>query len=398
VLLVEATSRLGNKLRLTGGGHGNVSHLGSVDDHLAHIPRHPEFARPSLEGLDVDALRAFLAQCGVPTISDEQGRVLPASRNAHQLAAALRAHCLQNGVTFRLASPVERLLRGGATVRGIVAAGQEIGAAAVILAAGGACYPQTGSDGSGLRLAEAVGHSIVPLQPGLVALQGDPAQIGGLEGLTLTEAVVSLEQEGHAVDQRRGALLFTRRGLSGPVVHNLSLLRKAPFQGERLIVHWLATQGLDTDQARAACARAAHRSWHSLLLAGMPARLAQHVSNRLGLALGAPWRTLDGRARQRALTLADRLPFEVRGAAPLAQAMVTLGGIDTAEVSAESMASRLVNGLFFAGEILDVTGESGGYNLQLAFATGRLAGCSAAAWIAASGAGVPEHGASELGA
>ena len=298
VLLVEATSRLGNKLRLTGGGHGNVSHTGSVADHLAHIPRHPEFARPALERLDVAALQSFLDTCGVPTISDEQGRVLPASRNAHQVAAALRAYCLQNGVTFRLASPVERLLLDGDAVRGVAIGAQEIGAAAVILAAGGACYPQTGSDGSGLRLAEAAGHTIVPLQPGLVALEGDPAQMGALQGLSLAAAVVSLEQGGRVRGQRRGDLLFTRHGFSGPVVHNLSLLRGAQPEGERLSLHWLATQGLNLEQARAQAAREAHRSWHSLLLAEAPARLAQHMASRLGLALGVPWRTLDGRARQ----------------------------------------------------------------------------------------------------
>ncbi len=381
VLLIEGATRLANKLRLTGGGHANLSHVGDSTAHLAHITRNPEFARPALTAMDAAALCATLAAWGLPTIADEEGRIFPASRNAHQVAAVLRSRCLAQGVGFRLASPVERILVDEGAVTGVQVGPRQITASAVILATGGASYPETGSDGSGLQLAASLGHPVTALQPGLVALRATPGQVEALQGLALPAVSVTLVQQGRPVGTRRGDLLFTQHGLSGPVIHNLSLLLAPEMRELQARLRLLASQGLEVEQARRLAADAGHRPWHSLLVPDMPLRLQRHLAARLDVRLGAPWRSLGALAQTRLLSLVDALPFDVAVATPLERATVTLGGVDVAQVEPTTLASRLVQGLYFAGEVLDVTGESGGYNLQLAFSTGHLAGQSAAQWL-----------------
>jgi len=378
VLLIEGISRLGNKLRLTGGGHGNVTHVGSVSDHLARIPRHGSFARNALEALDAAALRALFQDWGVPTASDEQGRVFPVSRNAHQVAAALRSRCLTLGVSFRLASPVEHIIVRNDAVVGVHVAEHEINATAVVLATGGTSYPETGSDGSGYRLAAELGHHLVALQPGLVAFRTPEGEVDRLQGISLQDVAVSLTQGGRIRGRCRGDLLFTQRGISGPAAHNLSLMADPTAADGLLAVHWLATTHLGPDEVRLIVARQPQRAWHALVFPGMPPRLERYIAGRLGLGLGTPWRALDPSGRAAALRLAETLAFRVVGTTPLERAMVTLGGLSVDEFDPATMGSRLVRGLYAAGEILDVTGESGGYNLQLAFSTGFLAGRSAA--------------------
>lgn len=381
VLLIEGTSRLANKLRLTGGGHANLSHEGDLSAHLAHVPRNPAFAQPALAALDAASLRAALAAWELPTVADEQGRVFPATRNAHQVAAVLRNRCLSQQVGFRLSSPVDQILVQQEAVTGVRVGSHQITAGAVILATGGASYPETGSDGSGLRLASSLGHKITPLQPGLVGLHVISEDTAPLRGLSLRSVPASIVQQGRALGSRRGDLLFTQDGLSGPVVHNLSLLLEPAPCHAQLHLHLLALQGFDSEQARQVAAGAAQKAWHSLLLPNVPSRLQRYVAERLGVSLGAPWRSLGAAMQARMLALTEALPFEVNVVAPLERAMVTLGGVDVTQVDRNTMASLLVRGLYLAGEVLDVTGESGGYNLQLAFSTGYLAGQSAVATL-----------------
>lgn len=386
VLLLEKTARLGQKLRLTGGGHGNLTHTGEIPAWMRHLGPQGRFLHQALARLGPQALVAFCHAHGLPTVTDEEGRVHPVSRNAHDIVRMLRAYCLDGGVQFRYESPVSALCIADGVICGVQVGDLTLAARCVILATGGMSYPQTGSTGDGYALARATGHTVTPLRAGLTPLIGQAPWLAALQGVSLRGVAGWIEQGGVTLGRAQGDLLFTGIGASGPLALNLSLhLGDALTRGDVRLRLDLAP-GQNAEALGEAWAQESRMRGRlrvvTLLQERMPKALAQVLAERCGLA-EAPLSQLSAPARRALAALTKCFDLPLSGAGPLERAMVTLGGVALGEVEPTTMASRLVRGLYFAGELLDVAGETGGYNLQIAFSTGYVAGDSAAAAIAA---------------
>jgi len=397
VLLLEKMDRPGRKLRITGKGRCNLTNVAPLSDFVAHFGPNGRFLRQAFSRFFTPDLVAFLEGLGVPTVAERGGRVFPASQEATDIVDALLRWVRDRGVTLRTRSPVERLLVEGERVTGVRIAGNQVSsekpgfsdserlyrADAVIVATGGASYPATGSTGDGYRLAESVGHTVVPIRPALVPLEtaGDVAP--RLQGLSLRNVAVRLWVDGKKQGELFGEMLFTHFGLSGPTV--LSLSRQtidALRLGQSVRLSIDLKPALDERKLDARLLRDldAHgkQQFRTLLKGLLPRKLIPVCLDLTGIPPEKLAHQITAQERKRLRAWLKDFRLQVTGHRSFREAIITAGGVDTREVDPRTMASRLVEGLYFAGEVLDVDADTGGYNLQAAFSTGWLAGRSAA--------------------
>jgi predicted Rossmann fold flavoprotein len=382
VLLLEKTPRLGNKLRLTGKGRCNVTNMASLRTFVSHYGETGPFLYGAFSRFFVQDLMAFLNTRGVPTVVERGGRVFPVSNDARQVAAALEGYLLANGVRVRRSCPVGHLLLEGERIHGVRASGSEIGGPAVVLATGGASYPRTGSTGDGYQLAAEVGHHIVPVRPSLVPLVVEEQWVGRVQGLSLRNVQATLFLDGDEIGQEFGDLLFTHFGVSGPVV--LTLSKRAVDALSRGEVS-LSINLKPALSARALDERLQHeldshgrRQMQSMLAQLLPHKLVGVFLELLAIPPEKPSHQISAPERKRIAVLLQDVRIRIKASRPIAEAIVTAGGIDTTEIDPRTLESKLVHGLYFCGEVIDVDADTGGYNLQAAFSTGYLAGESAA--------------------
>ncbi len=399
-LLLEKMDRPGCKLRISGQGRCNLTNIAPLPDFLAHFRHHGDFLRQAFARFFADDLIAFLESCGVATVAERGGRVFPASGQAPAVVAALTRWVVAGDVTVRTGARVKKLLLEPGRVLGVQLhpaplaprrarrteappSGEKLYADAVVLATGGASYPGTGSTGDGYPLAETAGHSIVPIRPALVGLEtaGDIAR--RLQGLSLRNVNIALRVNGRRRTAQLGEMLFTHFGLSGPLVLTLSgMAVDALRAGDSVTVMIDLKPALDEDTLDARLRRdiAAHGKQHlrQLLKGLLPSKLIPVCAELTDLSLDEPCHQMTAPERHRLRAWLKGFRLEVTGHRPLSEAIITAGGVDTREVDPRSLASRLCAGLYFAGELLDVDADTGGYNLQAAFSTGWLAGCAAA--------------------
>lgn len=384
VHLFEKSSRPGRKLSLTGGGHGNITNTAELDEFIRRYRPDGRFLRQAFGRFFRDELTAFMEELSVATAAEPGGRVLPISGRAADVVQALRDWNRTQGVELRTAAAVHAVLISGSAVQGVIAGPdrQTFPADAVIIAAGGASYPDTGSDGDGFRLAEAAGHTIVPVRPALVPLETADPGLKGLQGVSLTGIRAALRVDDKTQRSLDGDVLFTHTGISGPAVLSLSgdavdMLRAgrqvalsldcipadAPAAFDRRLVGVFAANG--------------RKQVATLLRAFAPERLVQVCIQRAGIKAACTGSQVTADARRRLGGQLKSFLIPLSGSRPLAEAMVTAGGVSLAEVDPRTMESRLVRGLYFAGEVLDLDGDTGGFNLQAAFSTGWVAGQAA---------------------
>jgi len=376
ILLLERGPRSGRKLLLTGGGRCNLAVDRDAPSFVADCGPAARFLHNALGRFDPASTRAWFRDLGVPTLREPDGRCFPASGRALDVVHALEAAMVRWHVEVRYESRVSaiRPVRGGLKVH---AGTFESEARAVVIATGGRSYPETGSSGDGFDLAASLGHRIVPPRPGEVPLVAGPAWLHDLAGVGLDDVVARFRQGKQAV-QARGSLLFTHFGVSGPVA----------LDGSRLVARWLdggpvelsvdlapdrSLDEVDGDLATAASSGGS-RHLKSLLRAWVPERLAQRLADRALPEGDGPVARLPAARRKSVAAMLKGLPLTITGTRGFAEAVVTLGGVDTSEVHPATMESRLVPGLHLAGEVLDVDGPRGGYNLQIAWSTGLAAG------------------------
>jgi hypothetical protein len=375
VVLLERTPRCGRKLLLTGNGRCNLTVDRSARDFVADCGDGGRFLHNAVSRFDPDATRAFFASLGVPVVREPDGRCFPASGRAADVRDALLRRARAAGVQVVGASRVRAIEAhaGGLRVasdRGVVVT------AGVVLATGGRSVPGTGSSGDGYDLARALGHRVVAPRPGEVPLVAGPSWIRELAGLALPDAAIEAVHGGQRA-RTRGAVLFAHFGLTGPAVLDVSRqltrwLDDGPVELRVDLVPDVAAADLDRELADAAGRR------------GLRAAMRDRVPDRLALALavrarpGDPSGPPSAAERRAAVAALKGLALKVTGTRGWDEAVVTVGGIDTAEVDPRTLASRLVPGLHFAGEVLDLDGPRGGYNLQIAWSTGWVAGLAAA--------------------
>jgi predicted Rossmann fold flavoprotein len=386
-LLLERMDRPGRKLRISGKGRGNVTNTDPVPEFIAHFGPSGVFLRNAFSRFFGDDLISFLRGLGVWVVSERGGRVFPSSDSAQDVVDALVEWVQRRGVTLRTGIRVERLRLAGDAVVGVDAYGAHQGAPfcgdTVIVATGGASYPATGSTGDGYAMARAVGHAVVPIRPALVPLEtrGDVAP--RLEGLSLRNVRLSVRADGEDLAEAFGEMLFTRSGVSGPIV--LSLSRQAVDAlraGRRVTLSIDLKPALDREQLDARLLRDLDRHGkrhvQTTLKGLLPRMLIPICVEQTGLAAHKEANQVTSIERDRLRSWLKGFRLEVTGYSSLDQAIVTAGGVDTRELDPRSMGSRLVRGLYFAGEVIDVDADTGGYNLQAAFTTGYVAGCAAA--------------------
>jgi len=392
VLVLEKMGRTALKLGITGKGRCNLTNTAELTEFLARFGKNGRFLRHAFSQFFSDELVAFLEAIGIKTALERGGRVFPAGNEALQVVRALRDWAEQSGVRTRCRAAVTELVMDGQRVTGVRlgrgdSSRQEdelINADAVILAAGGSSYPVTGSSGDGAALAQAAGHQVTPLLPALVPLETEGPVAKKLQGLSLRNVSLDVYLDGRKCEEHFGEMLFTHFGVSGPIILSASR-RIVPSleEGRKVTLAIDLKPALDHDKLDKRLLRDidAHGKQHAHnLLKGLLPRLLIPVCHEMtGLEPDAPAHQINAKDRKRLRIWLKDFRLKVTGHRGFAEAIVTAGGVDLREVDPKSMESRKVKGLFIAGEVLDLDGDTGGYNLQAAFSTGRLAGVSAAA-------------------
>ncbi len=382
-LLLEKMKRPGNKLRITGKGRCNLTNVTPLSEFIAHFGPNGRFLRQAFSRFFTPELVAFFEELGVRTVTERGGRVFPASDRAQDVVDALVRWVGERGVTLRTRSPVKQLLVEGGRVVGVRVAKRVYRADGVIVATGGVSYPATGSTGDGYRLAASVGHSIVPLRPALVPLEtaGDVAP--RLQGLSLRHVTVRVWVNGKKQAEAFGEMLFTHFGLSGPIILSLSgRVVDALRQGQGVVLAIDLKPALDEHKLDVRLLRDldmhGKQQFRTLLEALLPRKLIPVCIDLTSISPHKMGHQITAQERRRLRTWLKDFRLEVTGYRSFAEAIITAGGVDTREIDPRTMASRLVEGLYFTGEVLDVDADTGGYNLQAAFSTGWLAGRAAA--------------------
>jgi len=397
VLLLEKMSRPARKLRITGKGRCNLTNTEPVPQFIEHFGD-GRFLRQCLARFSCPDLLDFFETLGVPTVTERGGRVFPASGQAQDVVDALVRWVAQAGVTLLTGVPASQLnveagrVTGVATPKGRSRKPRVYRGDAAIVATGGASYPATGSTGDGYRLAQAVGHTVVPIRPALVPLETRGDVAGRLQGLSLRNVRVSVLVDGETRQSLFGEMLFTHFGVSGPVVLSMSrTMVDALRLGQEVALSIDLKPALDERKLDARLLRdlaaSGKRQYQTLLKGLLPRKLIPVCIEQTGVSATKVASQITAADRGRLRDWLKQFRLDVTGHRSFKEAIVTAGGVATREVDPRTMASRLVEGLYFAGEVLDVDADTGGYNLQAAFSTGWLAGRAAAAYVKGLGAG-----------
>jgi len=383
VLVLEKMDYPGRKLGITGKGRCNLTNTAPLDEFLKRFGSGSGFLRPSLAAFDNNALIDFFNGIGIELVAERGGRVFPAGARAPRVARALRAWCEKAGSQIFCDSPVTDICAEGGRVIGVRCGQREFSCHGVIVATGGASYPGTGSTGDGYCLAAALGHTIVAVRPALIGLITRESRLCACDGLSLRNCRARLLVNGRLRAEEFGELELVRYGLGGPVILSLSgmavdaLLARKKAQISIDLKPALSREKLDARLKRDISSRGAEKLG-SLLRGLLPRELVGVCCAQASLKPGSPAAALKERDRDRLLDWLKNFTHTVTGHRPLDEAIITAGGVSLAEVDPHSMESKLIRGLYFAGEILDLQADTGGFNLQAAFSTGRAAGLAAA--------------------
>lgn len=378
VTLLEQNEKLGKKLFLTGKGRCNLTNACDRDGFFRHVVRNPRFLYSAYSHFDSEAIVSLIEAAGVPTKTERGQRVFPASDHSSDVLKALEKTVRRAGVDVRLHTRVSEILTQSGAVSG-VRIGQTVEPFdAVVLATGGLSYPSTGSTGDGLRFAESLGHTVTPLHPALIPLETAETWCGELSGLTLKNVTLTAYRGKKEVYSELGEMLFTHFGVSGPLVLSCSSLIADDPAGVLLKID--LKPGLSEEQLEARLLRDlsanVRKTVAGALYGLLPQRLLGVVLGEAGIDETAPASQFSKAQRHTLVETLKGLPLHVTGTRPIAEAIITRGGIDVREVNPSTMESRRVRRLYFAGEMLDVDAFTGGFNLQIAWATGALAGSS----------------------
>lgn len=375
-VIFEKMQRTALKLGITGKGRCNVTNDCDPQEFLRNVVSNPRFLYSAINRFPPRACMEFFEAQGVPLKTERGRRVFPASDHARDIVDALRRYAACRTV---LHAPVTEICTENGAVTAVVAGGKRFDCDAALLCTGGMSYPRTGSDGSGYALAQALGHTVVPPCPSLVPVETAENWAAQLQGLSLRNVTLRvLDERDKTVCEDFGELLFTHFGLSGPLVLSASAhLREGGRY--RFVIDLkpaLDEQTLD-NRLLSDFSHYANKDFANALTDLLPAKLIPVIVELSGIAPHKKVNTITREERRVLLTLLKHLTLTFRAFRPIDEAIVTRGGVSVKEVDPRTMESRLVRGLYFAGELLDLDAYTGGFNLQIAFATARLAAESA---------------------
>ena len=379
VTLLERNDRLGKKLYITGKGRCNVTNDCAPEDFFQNVPRNPRFLYSAIYAFPPREVMAWFEARGCALKTERGNRVFPQSDKSASVIDALRAELRRLGVLVLQERALDIVTQDGA-VCGIETDGGFHKTERVILATGGCSYPQTGSTGDGYRMLEKLGHTIVPPVGSLVPLVEKGYDCKQMQGLALKNVALRLvNQKGKTVFEEFGELLFTHFGLSGPVVLSASahMNEKDSYTVLLDLKPALDEQKLDLRLLRD-FEKFQNRDFENALVELLPRSMIPVIVRRSGIPAEEKVHSITREQRRALLELMKRFPVEIACKAPVEEAIVTSGGVKVSEIEPGTMQSKRVRGLYAAGELLDVDAYTGGFNLQIAWATGRAAGLAAA--------------------
>lgn len=379
VTLLERNDRLGKKLYITGKGRCNVTNDCAPEDFFQNVPRNPRFLYSAVYAFPPREVMAWFEARGCALKTERGNRVFPQSDKSASVIDALRAELRRLGVRVLQERALDIVTQDGA-VCGIETDGGFHKTERVILATGGCSYPQTGSTGDGYRMLEKLGHTIVPPVGSLVPLVEKGYDCKQMQGLALKNVTLRLvNQKGKTVFEEFGELLFTHFGLSGPVVLSASahMNEKDAYTVLLDLKPALDEQKLDLRLLRD-FEKFQNRDFENALVELVPRSMIPVIVRRSGIPAEEKVHSITREQRRALLELMKRFPVEIACKAPVEEAIVTSGGVKVSEIEPGTMQSKRVRGLYVAGELLDVDAYTGGFNLQIAWATGRAAGLAAA--------------------
>lgn len=386
VTLLERNEKLGKKIYITGKGRCNLTNTAQGQEFLGNVPRNPRFLFSALNFFDNTALIELIEGQGVPTKVERGGRVFPASDHASDVTRAFERELRALGVEIRLNARVKSLERAqdAGTWRVTLEDGRRYDFDAAVVCAGGASYPSTGSDGFGARLFEREGLRVTPLRPALVPIETVETWPAQLTGISLKNVALRLGRGKKTPFCEQGEMLFTHFGISGPLALSLSSYLDAEPAGQELLLDLKPALSEDVLIARLEreITAAGRRQLRTMLEALMPRAMAPVLAGLSGLRPETPVYQLNNKQLRALAAFLKAVPLTVKGTRGFAEAIITRGGLDVKELNPSTLMVKSRPGLFAAGETLDVDALTGGFNLQIAFSTGALAGHSAAAWCA----------------
>ncbi len=374
VLLLEKNDRLGKKLLITGKGRCNITNDCTSHEILQNVPRNGRFLYSAMEAFPPEAIKSFLEEKGCPVKTERGNRVFPVSDRSQSVLEALQRALKDAHVEVRTGKVKQILTKDGA-VSGVATDKEEISASWVILATGGLSYPTTGSTGDGYRMAQALGHTIIPGEGSLVPLETEGPDCPDMQGLSLRNVGVKLlSAKGKVLYKDFGELLFTHFGVSGPTVLSASTHLKG--EGCQLVLD--LKPALEENKLDARLLRDLemykNRSMENALTDILPRSMIPVVLRRLEIPADLQANSLTKQQRRNLVMLLKAFPITITGKRPVAEAIITSGGVKVSEIDPKTMGSKLVPGLYFAGEIIDCDAYTGGFNLQIAWATAFAAG------------------------
>ncbi|MBR1645906.1 MAG: NAD(P)/FAD-dependent oxidoreductase [Selenomonadaceae bacterium] len=383
VTLFEKTNRLGRKLSITGKGRCNLTNTADVPEVVKNIQGNGKFLFSALKNFSpVDTVN-FFESLGVKTKIERGGRIFPESDDAHEVIDALEKKLALVGVEVKTNSPVMNIFAENHKISGVLVDGKIIPVDAVILATGGASYPATGSTGDGFKFARRLGHHVTEILPALVPLETEETFVKDLQGLSLKNVRVKLLADGKSVAEQFGEMLFTHFGVSGPII--LTLSRQAAqllHAGKFLELEINLKPALTPEQLDARILRDfdkfKRKAIKNALIELLPAKLIPVVLDAAFIDETKRVDEITAVERRRLVENLRGLLLTVTKTRPIDEAIVTAGGVDVKEIDPKTMRSKVVENLFVVGEVLDIDGFTGGFNLQAAWSTGFTAGTAAA--------------------
>ena len=383
VTLYERNDRMGKKLRITGKGRCNVTNDCDLNTFLANVPTNPRFLYAALSRFSTEDTKQFFEDLGIPLKTERGQRVFPVSDRAADIVAAMERGCRANGVAIQHRR-VQGLLIEEERVCGVRLAGTEVDYAdAVLLCTGGRSYPLTGSDGDGYRMAKSAGHEIVPPSPSLVPLICAGKLCPSLQGLSLKNVTLRITEasDGRLIYEDFGEMLFTHFGLTGPLVLSASAhlrdLTPGKYEAHIDLKPALDEKTLDA-RLLSDFRKYQNRDVINALDDLLPQKMIAPFISLCGMDPRKKIHSVTREEREAMVRILKDITVSIQGFRPIEEAIVTRGGVNVKEVQPKTMASKRMGGLYFAGELLDVDAYTGGFNLQIAFSTGVVAGSAAA--------------------
>ena len=382
VTLFEKMPKVGLKLGITGKGRCNLTNTADIEEIIKNIPGNGKFLYSALKNFSPIDTVNFFESLGVKTKVERGGRIFPVSDNASEVIDALIRKMAILGVEVKTNSPVNEIIAKNKKIVGVKVGDKFFNADAVILATGGASYPKTGSTGDGFKLAKQLGHTITEILPALVPLEVEEDFVKELQGLSLKNVRVKLLSEGKKVAEQFGEMLFTHFGISGPIILTLSRQAAQLLADKKFVeVEINLKPALTPEQLDARILRDFDKFKRKAIKNGLidllPAKLIPIILDRAFIDENKQVDNITTEERRRLIENLRGLPLIITKTRPIAEAIVTSGGISVKEINPRTMESKIVAGLFIVGEVADVDGFTGGFNLQVAWAMGNVAGLAA---------------------